>query len=996
MDDFETWSNRLNVPWQLGWFWPDNTDLQWDHEWISPVNVLPSKLEWISNEDKFVNVYKDLKSRYNKNFDESDLRVIKETWDKWCKNYWTLNPTRIRILENRIDSGLFLLNYPEFAQLDLNYIIWTIKDANVQHKFRDIIIKLERNLGELYPNEISIVEKVIKKQISKKPSSWSPIFNEIYNDLLQEIKNGRSLTNNWEPNMEGHPNFLWESWLSFNIENGNINFWDLFNTWKTKPWRIPEWQIKSFMKMDIPENLVDVRNLLIWNISFENFHYYDNNWNKIWLSDDDKTYIKNYTIGIFNDFANQINGVCGWMIPENFFNEWNVLSIISDHINDIILWKEISSKNLVKEITTLLFLNDDVLIVNINAIKEKEQEVLKKIDYKEVEEIEISEQEWEEIRIAGNTQLTEDIKIHYKLYKYLSKQKEDLWELDEELENMLQELDEFFYHIKKRVLKEIDSWNWWINVSYEYSLSSVHTSAEYATWNIKDIRPAAIIENHEGIRDYVYGGVKNTPNVDVENISFSSLSNDYKEYLLKKLISRNRSDSYFMDSIKYLDRFGNIDKEKAAADNIDESSLENNRLKIERMILDLAKEEALAQWEKSKINDVYVRKSSMVCCFRAISKFFDTVNNNWENFASEFEIGDLNNDIKFDEATWIISMEWTIWANKNHIKLYYNTQTWTLEFDNFLAYDSQDNSFKIWKWNWKREKMNIKLPTMDEMERQAQSINFGLIDRLSVNTHQYERMVWLAMWESIWFNCFQWFMGVDIDVNRYFVEQFNEKNILKQDIINTIYSKFYNQDDINEKLDGCLTISEWNEPEQFKLIKLISDTIDNCWSSNSLLRFRNAINWLDDILTNNHELVRDDILLQYLFWDNLSNGSDITDNSRKIFEQENENIATSNSINKFATYQSDERHENSWDKTINYNVFFDLLSENKFGERVINIDCFETAMTAIRTSWKHLLDDEQGLLWKNYIVKRDAWVIPDFKKEEELKHIESKLDEAYE
>jgi hypothetical protein len=116
-----------------------------------------------------------------------------------------------------------------------------------------------------------------------------------------------------------------------------------------------------------------------------------------------------------------------------------------------------------------------------------------------------------------------------------------------------------------------------------------------------------------------------------------------------------------------------------------------------------------------------------------------------------------------------------------------------------------------------------------------------------------------------------------MEVNQQFVSQFTEKNILKQDIIKTIYSKFYNENEMDEKLSGCLHISEGNQPEQFKLIKLISDSINHCDSADKLLRFRLYVNELDDILTTNHELVRKDRLLSYLFTDDTSNQRDSTD-----------------------------------------------------------------------------------------------------------------------
>ena len=47
-----------------------------------------------------------------------------------------------------------------------------------------------------------------------------------------------------------------------------------------------------------------------------------------------------------------------------------------------------------------------------------------------------------------------------------------------------------------------------------------------------------------------------------------------------------------------------------------------------------------------------------------------------------------------------------------------------------------------------------------------------------------------------------------MEVNREFVQQFNEKNILKQDIIKTIYSKFYNKNDIIQNINRLKPLGE--------------------------------------------------------------------------------------------------------------------------------------------------------------------------------------------
>ncbi|MBO4516508.1 hypothetical protein J5751_03650 [bacterium] len=54
-------------------------------------------------------------------------------------------------------------------------------------------------------------------------------------------------------------------------------------------------------------------------------------------------------------------------------------------------------------------------------------------------------------------------------------------------------------------------------------------------------------------------------------------------------------------------------------------------------------------------------------------------------------------------------------------------------------------------------------------------------------------------------------MGSDMKVNQKFVAQYTEKNILKQDIIKSIYKKYYNSKDIDDIFNNenkYLTINE--------------------------------------------------------------------------------------------------------------------------------------------------------------------------------------------
>jgi hypothetical protein len=47
-----------------------------------------------------------------------------------------------------------------------------------------------------------------------------------------------------------------------------------------------------------------------------------------------------------------------------------------------------------------------------------------------------------------------------------------------------------------------------------------------------------------------------------------------------------------------------------------------------------------------------------------------------------------------------------------------------------------------------------------------------------------------------------------MDVNKQFVKEFYEKNILKQEIFKSIYTKYYDQDSIDKIINDKLVISE--------------------------------------------------------------------------------------------------------------------------------------------------------------------------------------------
>ncbi len=691
----------------------------------------------------------------------------------------------------------------------------------------------------------------------------------------------------------------------------------------------------------------------------------------------DTLWNKKYVEWFFNECAYGISELFGDDTQKYEDIKDDLYEIFGKHLFAISQWFEKTSENLLNEVKDKIFeSHPDSLEKIMDKVYNKEDLT----DYsKYVDSEEISAEEDKDIdflleKVQWKWHQKKDLENLFFKYKYLSKKVKKREQLTEEEQESYKRLSMFFHQWKRlRKLKEIKNDNN-VSISQEYSTRRINASIEYSTGNMKDIKPIAIVENNKQISDYIYWYWeydKLDNNMDI------SISTDDKKRLFAKLKEEKKWDPTFLYNVQCLDDDLSINMD-VVKNAINIKSVKDTQKTINEMIVNLAIKERWEHTEKEKIKNINIRRCSMVCCFRAISKFFDTVNDNGENFASEFEIQDINENIEFDEKTWIISMSGTIWVNKNYIKLYYNTNSGTLEFDNFLNYNDHDGCYKIWKSNWERDRIRTKLPTMKEMEQTANSINFDIINKLSFNINQYDRMQWFIMTEAVYLKNFKWILWANMEVIKDEVSKFNEKNILKQDIIKTIYSKFYNKNDIDEKLNGCLIVSEGNESEQFKLIKLISDSIENYKESpNQLMRFRNYINQLDEKLSTNKDLVEKDDLLRYLFADNLAVKADVVDSSVNTMQRENEDLSVSNG--NFISYESKATAEKNWNKQLNYYIFLDLLSQDEWTGRIIDLDEFENAlkiMSETNTTWKKLLDRKMWILRENYTKKRDCGDLP--------------------
>ena len=866
--------------------------------WNYSIN-LPKQLDGIQNEEQFVNVFKNIKDWYWENFSDNEFSIIKEIWNRWCKEYWwNLNKTRLAIIWNRIDVWIFEFRYPTLITRDKE--IRKIPDANKQRQLRALEMQ----------------------KLGNKPKDI---------DVTGDADNSSPF-----------------NWVNNNLTN-NENLDETNTQWPS------DTEIQNMLNLKISPFFENLKKEIFEKESFDTL------WNK------------KYVEWFFNECAYGISELFGDDTQKYEDIKDDLYEIFVKHLFIISQWFEKTSENLLNEVRDKIFESNPNLLEKIMDKVYDKDDLTDYSKYAESEEISAEENKDIDFlleKMQWKWHQKKDIKNLFFKYKYLSKKVKKWEQLSKEEQKSYKRLTMFFHQWKRlRKLKEIKKDNY-MSISQEYSYRRRNTSIEYSTGNMKNIKPIAIVENNKQISDYIYWYWEYDK---LDNDMDISIGSEDKKRLFAKLKEEKKWDPIFLYNVQYLndDLSINMELVKSNAINI-KSVKEDTQKTINEMIVNLAIKERWEHVEKEKIKNINIRRSAMVCCFRAISKFFDTVNDNGENFASEFEISDLNNDIWFED--WIITMEWSIWANKNHVKLYYDTNNWTLEFDDFLAYDQKDGSERYtiwkWKWNWKRKIVGKNLPTLSAMEDTARNINSDLISKLSLNMNQYSHIQGFVMSQAVYLKHFIWILWVNMETLKLNVQQFNEENILKQDIINSIYSKFYNPIDFNKKLEDWLIIDKWNDPKQFQLIKLISDTIKNC-STSELLKFRNAVNELNDILTTNHKLVEKDRLLKYLFVDNTSNQGDASDISEEIMQRENSDLSVSspNAImdyNGIVTNKYNQKYWNQWGELLNYYIFLDLLAEDKWSDRIINLDEFENALHNIETSDHNLLNNASMLFEKNY------------------------------
>ena len=452
---------------------------------------LPREFEWVSNRDKFLSAYKDIKDWYwEENLIQNSRIIItkrensQEDLNRWY--FWSV--------KNRLDFLLFDTIYPEFADLDKT--LRTTSNTGIQRWFRQILVNLEKKIPSgIKPTDRDFIKKEIKRIFptikTKEKTQFDIIFNSIYNQIKgnyrDSLDNLQNLTAIPAQNINSTPSLRKKMPLNDN-------------------------EIENMNKIEISKNFSNMKSSifsLMWND--------DEIKSLIEISGKDEKYWNTYCSWIFNSFAEQIN-VLFWdgnLIPETFYKDKNVIDIILAYFKGIIIRTESTEKYLVHTIKQILLQDDDILSKFIDDNDKQIKKLEWKIDFASIKAIELTMREEKELDDANINNIPKEKLIEkYKIYKYL-KQKKIANELDNDGKNVLYALEAIFgedWQIKRRVrLYEIKN--------REFNLPDLwllhrKNGVEYATWNIKDVNPAAIVTNHNSIKKFVEWG---SPSVELSN-----------------------------------------------------------------------------------------------------------------------------------------------------------------------------------------------------------------------------------------------------------------------------------------------------------------------------------------------------------------------------------------------------------------------------------------------------------------------------------------------
>lgn len=404
----------------------------------------------------------------------------------------------------------------------------------------------------------------------------------------------------------------------------------------------------------------------------------------------------------------------------------------------------------------------------------------------------------------------------------------------------------------------------------------------------------------------------------------------------KKTIEKNIS-SEFQDYVKYL--------------NNDWSAVDENKIKNDLSIIDENKRANLLSGvaevnkqikntlDKDKETNSLIKERIIVNCFKHISIY---LSNGW--FSEKIKV-DINKDIKLTENPMIIHVQWDI--DGDNIWLHYDLEKGELSMDDFMAYDEDKKRFFLWKWHNKQELLKwVKLPTYKQLEENAKKIDFSNKIKSTKSLDDYKKNIKSSLDDEI-SNSFR-----NEEVNKFYIERFNEKNVAEQTILKDIFWNW-------SKNSGWWNIvnfegSEeiWSEkPNQYKMMKLIYNTLENFRDPDDLRKFQTSIAKLNTLIETNRQdttwSIKDPVF-------------------HRLFNEKS--MKTSKEKRKD---DSKSKKKVDFDYEINYLTFFDMMSQTKKNtkwEAMIDVSTFEKVLSVLDDNQEELKDNTKFSGWSENIA----------------------------
>lgn len=604
-------------------------------------------------------------------------------------------------------------------------------------------------------------------------------------------------------------------------------------------------------------------------------------------------------------------------------------------------------------------------------------------------------QEQKILEYARNPNISRGLSIKtiefYRIYyKFLLEQEKNNWNLPKQLQFQKKYLEDMFNRMDQRVInynkkrKNIEAPI--RRLRHREKPRRIETD-NTVKWDLNSLSPFDIVRWNKSIRKYVFGDNEwddsNPDKPRLKRITIETLKEKWIYQNLFNWILGTQEFSIYKEffnsdgSIKYDLLWKEINWIVVLESDI--SQLETIKKDIESEILRKARRENFWNFineidEKRKENtiDVSCRMSAMMCCIRAIKSFFDTK-------AGDFQIEDVNENIHFiDNNPRLLSMEWTM--NGKYIKLYYNLDAWELRFDRFLWYDETNREYKIWKNNNIQENVIKNLPTIGKMEDIARNTPIANLpttlwrDFARINTLFRSEHIRAKEFISDWWST--------LNVNKRLVEKFYEKNLLEQEIISCIYGNFYEWENI---FNGNYPLIIWaNQPEQLKMIELISNSIEHYKNdAHKLWQFRNCIAMLWDLLKNKDK-VENCSLLKNLFLDDRRNDQDAYSQTISTLQKENP-WATLKDLNSIIQ-NSETIVQTQWSKDINFYTLLNLFATWNWNMRHIDVGVLDNIVNKISKEADDPLPaylneyhgDSSNVFSKNYEEAVKKSMVPDY------------------